>query len=33
VDTRTRMLEAAEELLNASPDRDIATRAVCEAVG
>jgi AcrR family transcriptional regulator len=30
---RTRMLEAAEELLNASPDRDIATRAVCEAVG
>lgn len=27
------MLEAAEELLNASPDRDIATRAVCEAVG
>jgi AcrR family transcriptional regulator len=30
---RTRMLDAAEELLNASPDRDIATRAVCEAVG
>jgi AcrR family transcriptional regulator len=30
---RTRMLEAAEELLDASPDRDIATRAVCEAVG
>lgn len=27
------MLEAAEELLNASPDRDVATRAVCEAVG
>jgi AcrR family transcriptional regulator len=27
------MLEAAETLLNASPDRDIATRAVCEAVG
>jgi AcrR family transcriptional regulator len=27
------MLEAAEELLNASPDRDISTRAVCEAVG
>jgi AcrR family transcriptional regulator len=27
------MLDAAEELLNASPDRDIATRAVCEAVG
>jgi AcrR family transcriptional regulator len=27
------MLEAAEELLDASPDRDIATRAVCEAVG
>jgi AcrR family transcriptional regulator len=30
---RTRMLEAAEELLDASPDRDISTRAVCEAVG
>ena len=30
---RTRMLDAAEELLDASPDRDIATRAVCEAVG
>jgi AcrR family transcriptional regulator len=27
------MLEAAEAQLNASPDRDIATRAVCEAVG
>ncbi|WP_431877380.1 TetR/AcrR family transcriptional regulator [Amycolatopsis sacchari] len=33
MDTRTQMLEAAEKLLNASPDRDIATRAVCEAVG
>jgi AcrR family transcriptional regulator len=33
MDTRTRMLEAAEKLLDASPDRDIATRAVCEAVG
>ncbi len=33
MDMRTRMLEAAEELLDASPDRDIATRAVCEAVG
>ncbi|GAA5122517.1 TetR/AcrR family transcriptional regulator [Pseudonocardia adelaidensis] len=33
MDLRTRMLDAAEELLNASPDRDIATRAVCEAVG
>ncbi|GHF66257.1 TetR family transcriptional regulator [Amycolatopsis bartoniae] len=30
---RTQMLEAAEKLLDASPDRDIATRAVCEAVG
>jgi AcrR family transcriptional regulator len=30
---RTRMLDAAEELLDASPDRDIATRAVCDAVG
>lgn len=27
------MLEAAEDLLNASPDRDISTRAVCDAVG
>jgi AcrR family transcriptional regulator len=27
------MLEAAEKLLDASPDRDISTRAVCEAVG
>jgi AcrR family transcriptional regulator len=27
------MLEAAEALLDASPDRDISTRAVCEAVG
>lgn len=27
------MLEAAEALLDASPDRDIATRAVCDAVG
>lgn len=33
MDTRTQMLEAAEKLLDASPDRDIATRAVCEAVG
>lgn len=33
VDMRTRMLDAAEELLDASPDRDIATRAVCDAVG
>jgi AcrR family transcriptional regulator len=30
---RTRMLDAAEELLDASPDRDIATRAVCDKVG
>jgi AcrR family transcriptional regulator len=27
------MIEAAEELLTLSPDNDIATRAVCEAVG
>ncbi|CAM3955858.1 TetR/AcrR family transcriptional regulator [Kibdelosporangium persicum] len=27
------MLEAASELLDSSPDRDISTRAVCEAVG
>jgi AcrR family transcriptional regulator len=33
MDLRTRMLEAAEKLLDASPDRDISTRAVCEAVG
>ncbi|GAA0637829.1 TetR/AcrR family transcriptional regulator [Kutzneria viridogrisea] len=33
MDVRTQMLEAAEALLDASPDRDIATRAVCEAVG
>ncbi|ALG11490.1 TetR/AcrR family transcriptional regulator [Kibdelosporangium phytohabitans] len=32
-DLRTRMLEAAEQLLDSSPDRDISTRAVCEAVG
>src|ERR1041384_4220655 len=33
MDTRTQILEAAEKLLDASPDRDISTRAVCEAVG
>ncbi|MEE2041107.1 TetR/AcrR family transcriptional regulator [Nocardiopsis sp. CT-R113] len=33
MDTRTKMLEAAERLLDESPDRDIATRAVCEAAG
>jgi AcrR family transcriptional regulator len=33
MDTRTKMLEAAETLLDASPDGDISTRAVCEAVG
>jgi AcrR family transcriptional regulator len=27
------MLEAAEKLLTVSPDRDVSTRAVCEAVG
>jgi AcrR family transcriptional regulator len=33
MDTRTRILEAAEKLLDASPDRDVATREVCEAAG
>jgi AcrR family transcriptional regulator len=33
MDTRTRILEAAEKLLDESPDRDIATRQVCEAAG
>ncbi|MFS8099715.1 TetR/AcrR family transcriptional regulator [Lentzea alba] len=33
MDTRTRILEAAEELLDTSPDRDISTRAVCAAAG
>lgn len=33
MDTRTRILEAAESLLNASSDGDIATRAVCDAAG
>jgi AcrR family transcriptional regulator len=32
-DLRIRMLDTAEALLDASPDRDISTRAVCEAVG
>jgi len=32
-DVRAAMIDAAERLLAASPDRDIATRAVCEAVG
>ena len=33
MDTRTRILEAAEKLLDGSPDRDIGTRQVCEAAG
>ena len=33
MDTRTKMLEAAEAMLDASADGDISTRAVCEAVG
>jgi AcrR family transcriptional regulator len=33
MDTRTKMLEAAERLLDESADGDISTRAVCEAVG
>ncbi|RKE18807.1 TetR/AcrR family transcriptional regulator [Streptomyces sp. TLI_171] len=32
-DLRSRMLEAAEALLNDSPDNDFSTRAVCDAVG
>ncbi|WP_306207406.1 TetR/AcrR family transcriptional regulator [Actinoplanes sp. RD1] len=32
-DIRAEMIAAAEELLVLSPDNDIATRAVCEAVG
>jgi AcrR family transcriptional regulator len=32
-DIRTRMLEAAEALLEASPNGDLSTRAVCNAVG
>src|ERR1700737_5071156 len=31
VDARTRILEAAASLLAESPERDISTRAVCEA--
>lgn len=33
MDMRTKMLEAAETLLDASRDGDISTRAVCDAVG
>jgi AcrR family transcriptional regulator len=33
MDTRERLLEAAERLLDASPDRDVATRDVCRAAG
>jgi AcrR family transcriptional regulator len=33
VDARTRILDAAEQLLDESEDGDIATRAVCEAAG
>jgi AcrR family transcriptional regulator len=33
VDQRTKVLVAAEKLLDASPDRDISTRAVCAAAG
>jgi AcrR family transcriptional regulator len=33
MDTRTRILKAAEKLLDASPDRDVATRQVAEAAG
>jgi AcrR family transcriptional regulator len=31
MDTRTRMVKAAESLLRASPEHDLSTRAVCEA--
>jgi AcrR family transcriptional regulator len=33
MDTRTKILEAAEELLDRSPDADIQTRAVCQKAG
>src|ERR687885_144782 len=33
MDTRTKLLRAAERLLNASPDGDVTTREVCEAAG
>lgn len=33
MDTRTRLLQAAEQLLDASPTRDISTRDVCKAAG
>lgn len=33
MDQRTRILTAAETLLDASPDRDFSTRALCEAAG
>lgn len=33
MDVRTKILEAAERLLDASPDGDVQTRAVCEAAG
>jgi AcrR family transcriptional regulator len=33
MDTRERLLEAAERLLDASPDRDVATRDVCREAG
>jgi AcrR family transcriptional regulator len=33
MDTRTKIVEVAEELLEASPEADIQTRAVCEKAG
>jgi AcrR family transcriptional regulator len=33
MDTRTHVLEVAERLLDASPNRDVATRDVCAAAG
>ena len=33
MDTRTKLLRAAERLLNASPDGEVTTREVCEAAG
>lgn len=33
MDARTRILEAAAELLSKAPDADVSTRAVCEAAG
>lgn len=33
MDQRDRIIEVTERLLNSSPDRDVSTRAVCQAAG